>query len=255
MSHYLALDAATTPELARAYHHDGDVAAREELIERHLPLVRSLARRYATQDEPIDDLVQTGAVGLILAVDRFDPGRGVPLAAYALPTIEGAIRHHLRDQALPVRPPRRLVELSAVLRRLTPQLEAQLARPPTSAELADAAEAPERDVVSALASDHARRPSSLSTAEGELSTLPATEDGYADSERRLFVGSAFRALPRRERRILRLRFYDGLSQEEIAAELGLSQVHVSRLIRVSLARMRAALEPGDAPRGGHGLAA
>lgn len=248
------LSAEATLRLARAYRDDGDVRARKELIERHLPLVRAVARRHANQAEPLEDLVQVGAVGLIQAVDRFDPDRGVPLAAYAQPAVDGAVRRHLRDLAAPIRPPRRLTELSASLRRLEPELEAQLARPPTAAELATAAGADEREVLSALESDQARRPISLSVSPEELPPLPATEDGYADSERRLLVRDAFRALGRRERRILRLRFYAGLSQEEIASEVGLSQVHVSRLIHSSLAKMRAALGPANPRQSRHTLA-
>ena len=105
-------------KLARAFHDDGDVRAREQLIELHLPIVRSVARRYAARGEPLDDLVQAGAVGLIQAADRFDPVRGVPFAAYAVTTVDGSIRRHLRDLATLVRPPRRLAELSASLHRM-----------------------------------------------------------------------------------------------------------------------------------------
>lgn len=249
-----APDAAVSRRLAQAYKEGGDAGARAKLIERHLPLVRALARRYAARGEPLEDLVQAGAVGLILAVDRFDPARGVPFAAYALTTVDGAIRRHLRDLAGPVRAPRRLTELSAELHLLEPELEARLARSPTAAELADAAGVREHEVVAALESELARRPVSLSLPADELPPLPATEKGYDDSERRLLVRAALRGLARRERRILRLRFYGGLSQDEIASELGLSQVHVSRLIRTSLAKMRAALDAGDVPQGRHRLA-
>ena len=248
------LSVEATLKLARAYHEEGDGRARVELIERLLPLVQTVARRYAAHGEPFDDLVQAGAVGLIQAIDRFDPERGVPLAAYALQSVDGAIRRHLRDHAAPVRRPRRLTELSAALHRLAPELEAELARRPTPAELARASGADERDVVSALESDRVRRPLSLSLPREELDALSATEDGYAESERRILVGAAFQALGRRERRILRLRFYADLSQNEIACEVGLSQVHVSRLIRASLTKMRTALGSGNPSHGQSTLA-
>lgn len=239
-------------KLARAFHDDGDVRAREQLIELHLPIVRSVARRYAARGEPLDDLVQAGAVGLIQAADRFDPVRGVPFAAYAVTTVDGSIRRHLRDLATLVRPPRRLAELSASLHRIEPELETRLERPPTADELATEAGATVGDVLAVRASASARRPVPLTAPPARLAALQEADEEYDDSERRLLVGAAFRALTRRERRILRLRFYAELSQDEIAAELGLSQVHVSRLIRSSLAKMRAALGQGEPA--GHRLA-
>jgi RNA polymerase sigma-B factor len=168
-------------------------AARHELIERHLPLVRRVARRFAGHDEPLEDLVQIGTIGLIKAVDRYDAGRGVDLGAYAKPAITGEIRHHLRDRSAPVRIPRRLqeegVRVSAV------SLDAV-------AEQSDAA------------------------------------DPHADTQERLALGSALRSLQPRERRLLQLRFVEDLSQSQIAARTGLSQVHVSRSLRLALHRLR-----------------
>lgn len=166
---------------------------RHRLIEQHLPLVRAIARRYAHRGESFDDLVQVGAVGLIKAVDRFDPGRGVTLGAYAAPTIAGEIRRHLRDRVTLIRIPRNAGDEASP----------------------------------------ARFPLPLESAEGVEPNL-AAEAGLAESEDRVLVASGLRALPRRERRVLELRYYGDLTQRRIADQLGISQVHVSRLLRDSL---------------------
>jgi RNA polymerase sigma-B factor len=169
---------------------------RHRLIEQHLPLVRAIARRFAHRGESHDDLVQVGAVGLINAVDRFDPGRGVTLGAYAAPTIAGEIQRHLRDRVPLIRVPRDAGE------------EARAARFPLPLDSAERFE-PDR----------------------------AAEAGLAESEARALVATGLRALPRRERRLLELRYYGDLSQRRIADQLGISQVHVSRLLRESLGRL------------------
>jgi RNA polymerase sigma-B factor len=169
---------------------------RHRLIEQHLPLVRAIARRYAHRGESLDDLVQVGAVGLIKAVDRFDPGRGVTLGAYAAPTIAGEIRRHLRDRVTLIRIPRSAGD------------EASPARFPLPLESTEGVE-PDR----------------------------AAEADLAESEDRVLVASGLRTLPRRERRVLELRYYGDLSQRRIADQLGISQVHVSRLLRDSLGRL------------------
>lgn len=169
---------------------------RQRVIEQHLPLVRAIARRFSDRGESFDDLVQVGAVGLIKAVDRFDPARGVTLGAYAAPTIAGEIRRHLRDRVALIRIPRNAGEEAAA----------------------------------------ARFPLPLESAEGTQPD-PAAEAGLADSEDRALVANGLRALPRRERRVLELRYYGDLSQRRIADQLGISQVHVSRLLRDSLGRL------------------
>jgi len=230
--------------LLRAYRRTGDPGARERLVELHLPLVRTIARRYANRGERLEDLVQVGSIGLIGAIDRFDPGRG-DLASYAVPMIAGEIRHHLRDRAATVRVPRRLTELTSTLRTPRESLTRRLSRPPTVAELAREAGVREHDVVEAIETERARIPVSLSSAEEGSGQPEATilVDGVFDSsDRRLLLAAGFRTLGARERRILHLRFFADLSQDEIAREMGLSQVQVSRLIRASLERMRAALE-------------
>ena len=172
------------------------IEARNELIERHLPLVRAVARRFTDRGEPLEDLVQVGSVGLIKAVDRYDPGRGSSFAAYAIPTILGEIRRHLRDSAHLLRAPRAPRE-EAPLRSVPLDLEARAARD------------------------------------------PAAERRLELGEERVLLEQGLRTLARRERRIVRLRYFGGLSQRRIAAELGLSQVHVSRLLEQSLGKLRA----------------
>ena len=224
-------------DLLEAYRLRGDRAARDRLVEEMMPLVRSLARRYAGRGEPVDDLVQVGAIGLIKAIDRFDLERGVALSTYAVPTIVGEIRRHFRDHSWSVHVPRRMKELSLRISHLVDELSAELGRSPTVAELAAAAEVEEEDVVEALETSRAHTPTSLSTpvgAGGELTLidiLGEDEPGYETLERGSVVRTGLEGLDERERRIVVLRFLHGLTQSEIAAELGISQMHVSRLLR------------------------
>ena len=235
--------AGDTQELLRAYRRAGDTEARDELVRRYLPLVRALARRHAYCGERLDDLVQVGSLALVVAIDRYDPDRGGSLATFAIPTITGYIRNHLRDRASCVRVPRRLAELSARVRLSRETLSDSLSRAPTVAELARDAGVGHDDVVRALETEQVRDPLPLGP-DARLGEPSAgvEADAFAACDDRLLLAAGFRALGERERRILHLRFFVGLSQAEIAREVGLSQVHVSRLIRSSLARMRAALE-------------
>jgi RNA polymerase sigma-B factor len=233
-------------QLLRRYHQDGDLQAREELIERYMSLVRSLARRYAYRGEQLDDLVQIGAIGLIKAIDRFNLERGVELTTYATPNIIGEIKRHFRDKGWSVRVPRGLQELNVQVSKLVEQLTVQLGRSPTIAELAEAAGVEEEDVLEALESGRAYSSVSLSPGgasdeEGELDPLESlgTEDHeYEVSEDRAVLAPGFKVLDERERRILHLRFFSGLTQSQIAEEIGISQMHVSRLIRRSLEKIR-----------------
>src|SRR5690349_9900879 len=186
-------------ELLRRYHERGDLAAREELIEAHMSLVRSLARRYSYRGEQLEDLVQIGAIGLIKAIDRFDVNRGVELTTYATPNIIGEIKRHFRDRGWAVRVPRGLQELNVQLSRL-------------------------------------------------LERVGVEEHAYEVSEDRAILAPGFRVLDDRERQILRLRFFDGLTQSQIAQQIGISQMHVSRLIRRSLEKIRSEIAAeGDEP--------
>ncbi len=231
--------------LLRRYHEEGDLQARARLIEQYMSLVRSLARRYASRGEQLEDLVQVGAIGLIKAIDRFDLARDVALTTYATPNIIGEIKRHFRDKGWAVRVPRGLQELNVRLSRLVEQLTVELARSPTIAELAHDAGVGEEEVLEALESGRAYSALSLSgsgMADDDdldpLESIGTEEHQYEVSEYRAVLAPGFRALEERERRILQLRFFDGLTQSEIAQRIGISQMHVSRLIRRSLERIR-----------------
>jgi RNA polymerase sigma-B factor len=232
--------------LLRRYHEQGDLAAREQLIEQYMSLVRSLARRYSYRGEQLDDLVQIGAIGLIKAIDRFDLDRGVELTTYATPNIIGEIKRHFRDRGWSVRVPRGLQELNVQLSKLVEQLTVQFSRSPTIPELAKAAGVEEEEVLEALESGRAYSALSLSqgstTEDGEdldpLESLGTIEHQYEISEDRAVLAPGFKALDERERMILHLRFFEGLTQSQIAQQVGISQMHVSRLIRRSLEKIR-----------------
>ena len=236
-----------------AYHRDGDESAREQALVELMPLVRALASRYAGRGEPIEDLVQVGSIGLIKAVDRFDVDRGVDIASYAVPTIVGEIRRHFRDKAWAMHVPRRLKELSLRLSRTLDQLTTELGRSPTIAELAAAAGVDEEDAIDALDSMNAYSTRSLhapfdDSSDDSLSErLGVDELGYAEVEEGSIVSAGLDALDERERQIVELRFFHELTQSQIASEIGISQMHVSRLLRRALATMRGRIEEG-APR-------
>jgi RNA polymerase sigma-B factor len=213
------------------------------MIESHLPLAKSVARRYAGRGVELDDLVQVAAVGLVKAADRFDVRRGVSFSTFAEPTIEGELRHHLRDRSGSVRIPRELQRLGKRLRVRQSELAARLGRAPTLSELADAVDADTQQVERALAAEQAREPVSL----------PATEEGaaaaepYADSEDRLLLTAPMHVLDDRERRIVLLRFHADKTEREIAREVGISQAHVSRLLAGALTKLRAELAERETP--------
>jgi RNA polymerase sigma-B factor len=240
--------------LLRRYHEEGDLAAREQLIEQYMSLVRSLARRYSYRGEQLDDLVQIGAIGLIKAIDRFDVNRGVELTTYATPNIIGEIKRHFRDKGWSVRVPRGLQELNVQLSRLIEEKTVELGRSPTIPELAKAAGADEEDVLEALESGRAYSSVSLSSGSGgqdedgdldPLESLGAEEPQYEISEDRAVLAPGFRVLDERERRILHLRFFKGLTQSQIAQQVGISQMHVSRLIRRALEKIREEIGPDE----------
>ena len=232
--------------LLRRYHENGDLQAREQLIEQYMSLVRSLARRYSYRGEQLEDLVQIGAIGLIKAIDRFDLDRGVELTTYATPNIIGEIKRHFRDKGWSVRVPRGLQELNVQLSKLVEQLTVQYSRSPTIPELAKAAGVEEEEVLEALESGRAYTSLSLSVGGGggddddldPLESLGTEEHQYEVSEDRAVLAPGFKALDERERKILQLRFFEGLTQSQIAQQVGISQMHVSRLIRRSLEKIR-----------------
>jgi RNA polymerase sigma-B factor len=235
-------------KLLRRYREHGDLDARRELIEQSMPLVRALASRYSYRGEQFEDLVQIGSIGLINAIDRFDLERGFDLTAYAVPNIIGEIRRHFRDTAWTVHVPRGLRDLNVRLSRLVEQLTGELGRSPTTSELAKAADVEEERVIEALESSHAYTPVSLSApnpdgrdTDRDRVELAIEEVEYEVAEDRALLARGFDALDEREREIVRLSFFEGLTQAQIAQEVGLSQMHVSRLIRSSLAEIGQAI--------------
>jgi RNA polymerase sigma-B factor len=231
-------------ELLRRYHDAGDMTAREELIERHLPLVRSLARRYAGRGEALEDIEQVGAIGLIKAIDRFELSREVSLATYATPNVVGEIKRHFRDKGWAIRVPRALQELNASMSGAIERLTARLGHSPSIAEIAEELKTTPEEVLEAMEVGSAYSTVSLSTGPGgeedldPLETIGGEDAGFERSEQRAALEPALDRLPPREREILRMRFEEGLPQTQIAQRVGLSQMHVSRLIRKSLQVMR-----------------
>lgn len=239
--------------LLRAYHERGDLRARDELIVQYLPLVRALASRYARRSDQLEDLVQVGCIGLVKAVDRFELDRGVELTTYATPTIAGEIRRYFRDKAWAVRVPRGLQELNLKLAKLVDSLSRELHRSPTIAELAEAADVSVEEVLEALETSDAQLAVSLdargagegSPEQERLERVGDLDHNYSVSEDRILLAPAVRCLDARERMILSLRFNDGLTQSQIAFQLGISQMHVSRIIRGALETLRAAMPTDD----------
>jgi len=228
--------------LLHAYHRRGDVGARAQLIEEYLPLVRRIARQHVGRGEQLEDLVQVGSIGLINAIDRFELDRGIDLAAYAIPSIVGEIKRHLRDRVGPIRIPRRLQEVNASLRVGAAGLGTKLQRPATVAELAEEAGVEQGLALEALAAQKAHEPVSLSEDAsgdgGEKELKSSTERGYETGEDRALLARGFRALDQRERMLLHLAYFGDLSQARIAGEVGISQIHVSRLTRRALEKLR-----------------
>jgi RNA polymerase sigma-B factor len=215
---------------------------RAELVELHLPLVHYLARRYAGRGEPLDDLVQVGSLGLIKAIDRFEPDRGLEFGTYASPTVLGEIRRHFRDLTWAVHVTRGLQELAADVGATVTELTQELGRAPSVRELSDRLDQPEERVLEALECLSARTSHSLDAPTGEDFTLGDSlggDDGaLTDVEMHESLGPALARLPEREQRILQLRFYGNHTQSQIAGQLGISQMHVSRLLSRTLARLR-----------------
>ena len=229
----LALLPAGTPEYERV---------RAELIEMHLPLVRYFARRYAGRGEPLDDLVQAGSLGLVKAVDRFDPERGLEFSTYAAPTILGEIRRHFRDRTWAVHVYRGLQELTGQVARCASDLTQELGRAPSVPELVARTGESEERVLEALECAAAYRADSLHAPLGEdrelADVLGGDDPALGDVEMHESLTPALARLPDRERRILQMRFYGNMTQSQIAAELGISQMHVSRLLARTLVRLR-----------------
>jgi RNA polymerase sigma-B factor len=238
--------------------HDPDSPAhrraRDELVTIHLPLVQYLARRFRDRGEPLEDLVQVGTIGLIKAVDRFDPERGVEFSTYATPTIVGEIKRHFRDKGWAIRVPRRLQELRMSIGAATAELSQKSGRSPTVAELAEHIGVSEDEIIEGLEGAQAYSTSSLDAQVGgdgsDDAPMLADRLGFEDPdlegvEYRESLKPLLAALPARERRILVLRFFHGMTQSQIAEEVGISQMHVSRLLAKSLAQLRDGLTDED----------
>ena len=224
-----------------------DPALRDQLIEAHLGLAEYLARRFNNRGEPLDDLVQVASVGLLKAVDRFEPDRGVEFSTYATHTIVGELKRHFRDKGWAVRAPRRMQELYLRLGKIVSSLSQELGRSPTIQEMAAEAQVTEEAVLEAMEAGQAYRFASLdapSPGEDDNDTmaahLGAEDPELIDVEHRAALSPLIAKLPAREQKILQLRFFGGLTQSEIASRLGISQMHVSRLLARSLAQLRVA---------------
>jgi RNA polymerase sigma-B factor len=224
-------------------HRDGDVRARDTLIERYLPLAHSVALRYRRGTEPADDLFQVACLGLVKTVDRWDPDRGFAFSTFAVPTIQGELRRYFRDHTWDVRPPRPLQELSRKLDAARDELAAASGREPSAAELADRLGQPGDAVAEALQAAEGRRARSLDVVvqEDEVQTLGdligCEDDEYARVEAAATLERLTAKLDQRAREVLRLRFEEGLRQCDIGRRIGCSQMHVSRIIRTSLDKL------------------
>jgi RNA polymerase sigma-B factor len=231
------------------YKRSGDRRARNELIEAHRPLATHLARRYANRGEPLDDLVQVAFVGMLKAVERFDPERGLEFSTFATATVDGELKRHFRDKTWSVRVPRRSQELHLRLAPTVALLTQRLGHAPRIPEIAHELGISEEEVLEAMEVGGAYRSASLDAAGSEgrdsigLAERLGTLDGNFDlAEHRVVIERALEALPERERMIIRLRFFDDLTQSEIAEHVGVSQMHVSRLLARSLADLRQQLQ-------------
>ncbi len=221
---------------------------RDELVRMHLPLVEYLARRFRNRGEPFDDLVQVATIGLIKSVDRFDLERGVEFSTYATPTIVGEIKRYFRDKGWAIRVPRRLQELKLALTRATSELSQQHGRSPTVAELAGHLGISEEEVLEGLESANAYSAISLDATDGGddegmsvADSLGVTDEALEGVENRESLKPMLESLPPRERHILLLRFFGNRTQSQIAEEIGISQMHVSRLLARTLAQLREGL--------------
>ncbi len=252
----MAFDAGRRQELRETFAEFArtrDERLRTELIEAHLGLAEYLARRFANRGEPLDDLVQVASTGLIKAVDRFEPERGLEFSTYATHTIVGELKRHFRDKGWAVRVPRRLQELHLRLSTLVNQLNQDLGRSPTVAEIAQAAGVAEEEILEAMEAGQAYRFTSIDAPVGGAddedssalsSTLGEDDAELAGAENRAALSPLLAKLPARQQKIIHLRFFEGLTQSEIAARLGISQMHVSRLLARSLAQLRSDAEAG-----------
>ena len=246
-----AWDKERTHELFRLYKEKGDEEARDQLIVSHLNLVRFLASKFKNRGEPLDDLVQVGTIGLIKAIDRFDPERGLEFTTYATPTILGEIKRHFRDKGWSIRVPRRLQELSAKVNQATDELTVELQRSPSVEEIAAKLGVGAEEILEAMESSGAYTSVSLEAggsseddeAPALIDRLGSVDEDLDVSDDRMVIDDAISDFSPREQEIVRMRFIDGLTQVEIAKRLGVSQVQVSRLLRRTLRKIQDKIDP------------
>jgi RNA polymerase sigma-B factor len=236
-------------ELFMRLKEHGDQHAREELVERFMGLARQVAVRYRRQSEPLEDVMQVAALGLLKAIDRFDPDRGIAFSSFAVPTMLGEVKRHFRDKSWTVRPPRDLQELTLRVEQATTQLASSLGRSPSVAELAEHLSVSDEDVLEALEAGRARSATSLSAPRGDEEDgttlgdlLGDEEDGFDRAEERATLAVLFNELTPRERTVLTLRFRQDMTQAEIGEIVGVSQMQVSRIIRSAIDRLRMAAQ-------------
>ncbi|WP_328474233.1 SigB/SigF/SigG family RNA polymerase sigma factor [Actinoplanes sp. NBC_00393] len=253
----VATEAATTTDRASELitalselpaGHPARPALRDQTIEAWLPLARHLANRYSGRGEPYDDLHQVAVMGLIKAVDRFDAERGIEFAGFAIPTIIGELKRHFRDRTWAIRVPRRLQELRLAIASANSALSSTLGRSPTVADVAAHLGITEEEVLEGLEGARAYNSTSLSTPATADSpttladTLGGEDAGFEHAELRLALGPALASLDEREQKIISLRFYGNLTQSEIAQQIGISQMHVSRLLAKALTKLRTQID-------------
>ena len=252
---------SSDPPLSRAkrdealfarYRDPGDPVDRDAVVERFLPLARQLAARYQRAEEPFDDLFQVACLGLVKAVDRFDPARGIAFSSYAVPTMTGEIKRHFRDRTWAIRVPRDLQELSLRVERVVAELARDHGRQPSVDDVAQAVGVEPEDVLEAMQASSAYRTTSLDAPRGteeDSATLGDTigtdDDGYAGADARAVLQTLMRSLTLREQNVVRLRFEHDLTQAEIGERIGVGQMQVSRILRQSLARMRIIADAGS----------
>lgn len=247
----VAWDKEKTRELFRKYKENGDMEAREKLVMSHMNLVRFLANKFKNRGEPIDDLIQVGYLGLLKAIDRFDPDRGLEFTTYATPTIMGEIKRHFRDKGWSVRVPRRLQELSAKVNQATDTLTNELQRSPKVEEIAAYLDASVDEVLEAMESSSAYSSVPLEGgSNSDSEDAPSVIDRYATEDNalnftddRLVIEETLKGFSPREREVIELRFINGMTQIEIAERLGISQVQVSRLLRRTLKKIQDKIDP------------
>ena len=244
----------TTDALLRRWHSQDDRVARDALVERFMPLARRLANRYRSPHEPIDDLIQVAAVGLLGAIDRFDPDREIPFPSFAIPTILGELKRYFRDTGWSVHVPRGAQEMALQVARAAEQITSRSGRQPHLQELAEYLELSPEEIVSALDAGNAHYASSLDApvAGGDLDepqplieTVSDTDGGYGLIETTVSLSVAMTRLPYLERRAFQLRLQEDLRQQDIAVKLGCSQMQVSRLLRSATARLQEMMDPAE----------